>query len=152
MKRTRIMIILALVLALLLSACSGTPANETEEEAAAVPPASETNPQEVNSPVDGGMVLVAESLELPEGMAYASAQCLDGDTIWLGGMSQDGAALGSVNLDGETFLVDMPKGCEYVYAACKVDKGIAVLAGTFPSWYMSADGTDVVYRLPDGRR
>ncbi|MCM1149724.1 MAG: hypothetical protein NC319_06530 [Butyricicoccus sp.] len=78
------------------------------------------------------LALTAEFLDLPVGMAYASAQCRVGDTVWLGGGGESGAVIGPVSLGGDKGggLAGMPEGCEAVYAMCTAGDNIAVLAGS----------------------
>ena len=99
-----------------------------------------------------GMELRAELLDLPEGMAYASAQCRAGNTVWLGGVSESGAVIGPVSLDGAAGgLLELPEECEFVHAMCYAEGGVAVLAGGRPRYYTNALGQTERTENPEGR-
>lgn len=115
-----------------------------------------TEPAELSGGAGGGETVTALAsvlTELPEGMAYASAQCRVGDTVWLGGMGGDGAVMGSVPLGGGAAGAPpaMPEGCEYIYAMCPLGENFAVLAGSFLEYYVDAGGQYVDVEAPDGR-
>ncbi|MCM1149723.1 MAG: hypothetical protein NC319_06525 [Butyricicoccus sp.] len=101
----------------------------------------------------GGMELRAELLELPEGMAYASAQCRGGDTLWLGGVGENGAVIASVSLSGGEGggALELTEECEFVYAMCYAEGGVTALAGSRPERYTDAKGQTERNENADGR-
>ncbi len=126
-----IALILAAAALLSLCACGASPTAGPDSSAGGGAAGSaQAGAAEPDEEIKYELTLAAEFLDLPEGMAYASAQCRLGDTVWLGGTAESGAALGPVSLDGKAGgLIPMPEGCEFVYAMCPYGDGIAVLAG-----------------------
>ena len=81
------------------------------------------------------------TLPLPVDMTAATAQCLIGGTVYVGGVGEDGAALGCVRLeDGEAKHFALPDTYEFIYALCEAGGALAVLAGTYPYAYYDAGG------------
>lgn len=112
-----------LAAAMLLSLCACGKGANAPAETAVVPAADYEAEYE--------LALTAEFLDLPAGMKRAEAQCRVGKKIWLGGMAESGAVLSFVSLDGgKGRLVELPEGCDYIYAMCAYGDNIAVLAGS----------------------
>ena len=142
--------ILALSLLLCLCACGNAGNTENGENAPGVikatdkPGTGKTEVTDLDSS-EGVMKLRAERLDLPDGMAYATAQQRMDGRVWVGGLSQDGAVIGYAGLDGEwSNPIRLPESCEYVYAMCSEGNALLVLAGSMPATY-----TDAVWKSVD---
>lgn len=139
-----------------LAACGGTRAGTAADPGGIQPNGNRSDHRadesgEQNAPCGTVRTLKVKELSLPAGMVYATAQCRLGDQIWVGGAGRDGAVMGCAVPDGEREPVGLPASCEFVYAMCGVDGGLAVLGGSFPSFYINADGTNVLNDDPEGR-
>lgn len=127
-----------ITIGLALSLCACTPSGQSKES----PKADETDTSEIHYTLD--------SLSLPEGMASATAQCISGNKIFLGGLSKDDVPLlGYVTPDGETGFLEMPEVVEYVHAMCVAGEKLTVLAGSHPNLSDEAFFSDDPSQVPD---
>ncbi|MBQ6274977.1 MAG: hypothetical protein IJK63_12235 [Oscillospiraceae bacterium] len=132
MKKKRFIISLTLMLCLLLSACGEGPSPVPAEE---VPEA----------PEDLGEYQFSRE-RLPGKMSLSVSQYAVGDTLYLCGMDNSSRPLLYRYDQGELFSYPVPDDISYLYACCKTDEGLAVLAGDYPSYWKNAQGIDVENR------
>lgn len=132
MKKT-IAVLLSMCLALALAACGG-------------PSSPETVPEQTGA---GELRWRDEPLPLPEGMAFATAQCVMDGKVYLAGRGE-GAVLGWTDMTGESGLLQLPEEYEYLYGLAEADGTLAVLAGSYPVAYYDADGNLVINDAPQG--
>lgn len=90
------------------------------------------------------------SLPLPGGMTVAQGQVLINRRVF-SFSNEDGPSLGYTDLNGDTELLELPEGLEYIHAACPAEDKLAVLAGTYPTVYDTPDGETVFQEAPEGR-
>lgn len=96
--------------------------------------------EKTDEPAEQGS-FAEKSLPLPEGMSYATAQCLLGDRVFTGGMGSDAPAAGIVELEnGETNPISLPDKIGYIYALCADGDCAAMLCGDPPETYYDAGG------------
>ena len=77
---------------------------------------------------------------LPEEMASVTAQCAVGETLYLGGVGQDGAVFARMDAAGDFEMRPLPETFEFFYALCRTEDGFDALCGSYPLTYMNADG------------
>lgn len=99
---------------------------------------------------DGAGYLRYDSAALPGGILRATAQCMAGDRIYVGGLTQDGAVLARTDWNGEEGTLDLPEGIEYIFALCPTESGFALLGGSLPAVYEDWDGSVIFPENADG--
>ena len=90
-----------------------------------------------------------KALQIPEGVGLITAQCVNGDQIFIG-ISGAKPLIGSVALDDSGELSLLPDEYNYIYAICNTEEGIAVLCGDYPALYYDTNGSLVRHTYPDG--
>ena len=81
---------------------------------------------------------------LPGGMARSTAQYVDSDVLYIGGMSADNKPVLGKYYESVFTEYPVPETISYIDCCCKTNDGIAVLAGDYPAaWNDSADNTHI---------
>ena len=123
----------------LLTLCACTPSEQSQQP---VNTDDASNTSEIHFTLD--------SLPLPEGMVSATAQCISGNKIFLGGLSKDDdPLLGYMELGGETGLLELPEGVEYIHTMRVSGENLTVLAGSHPDLSDEAFFSDDPSQVPD---
>lgn len=136
-KRVKKLIISLIIMGFALSLFGCAPSGQPEES---------LNAGEADTPE---IHFVLDNLPLPEGMASATAQCVSGSRVFLGGLDRDDVPLlGYVELDGGEGLFELPEEIEYIHAMCISEGNLTVLAGSHPSLFEDAFFSDDPSQFP----
>lgn len=92
-----------------------------------------------------------DTLTLPNDIVQSTAQCVVEDRIYVGGMTNDGVAVGYTSNQGEFGTVELPEDYEFIYAFCQNKNGITMLVGTFPHVYYDVEGNLVINNDVEGK-
>ena len=96
--------------------------------------------------------LAYSTTELPCALETATAYCVTGDYVILGGLTQAGSQLAWRNLtDGAEGSLALPEEITYINGLCLDDAGFVLLGGTYPALYRNWDGTIGKTPNPEGR-
>lgn len=145
MKQFRHLIAVFLLLALL---CGCT----APQQAAPVPASDSLRPAAVSDEAQTESTddfhLEYQTVPLPAPLLSVTALTVLGDTVLLGGFTEDGLSLASMTLGGETGILPLPDGAAYLYALAPDGAGGAwLLSGSLPAAY--ADGYGFVHLPKD---
>lgn len=89
---------------------------------------------------------------LPGALAAATAGAVVGETMLLGGLEADGAALYACPPGEDALPVPLPSGTEYLYALCAdAADGFWLLCGSYPASYIDANDVFQLVDEPAGK-
>ena len=89
---------------------------------------------------------------LPGSLKTAAVGTVIGDTLLLGGLESDGAALYACPPDGEAASIPLPAGTEFLYALCPDHAGgFWLLCGSYPAAYIDANDVFQFVSEPAGK-
>lgn len=120
----------------------------------------EIPPSAAQATDDAEAAIVQETETLPEGQCYrqttwpspAGITQTEGQCVWNGciyAFSNQPKALGAADMSGNIWALELPEE-EYLYGVCDAGSALALLAGSYPSFYFDADGKPVSKDAPEG--
>lgn len=125
MKKSRLLLLI-ICIAIILSACG------IKEEYP-----TETN--EISAEKQEGYSV--QFISLPENIALSTDQCSNEEKIYLSGLDLQNAPMLSMYSHEEVTQIALPEDISYLHACCMKESGVAVLAGDYPAFWISADDT-----------
>ena len=165
-KRKPAIIIVLILLALILSACSRKQKEEVTSLTDAWPQTEEISEQpsisfpqdspkpqnSENAPAETDAVDGYElaTLPLPEGMVMATAQLSIRDRVYTAGIGATGAVFGYSCADHTRKTLELPKEYEFVYAMCQDGDNYSLLCGSYPIAYYDFEDNFTLNDPPKG--
>lgn len=165
-KRKPAIIIVLILLALILSACSRKQKEEVTSLTDAWPQTEEISEQpsisfpqdspkpqnSENAPAETDAVDGYElaTLPLPEGMVMATAQLSIRDKVYTAGIGATGAVFGYSCADHTRKTLELPKEYEFVYAMCQDGDNYSLLCGSYPIAYYDFEDNFTLNDPPKG--
>lgn len=165
-KRKPAIIIVLILLALILSACSRKQKEEvtsltdawpqteksSEQPSISFPQDSPKPQNSENAPAETDAVEGYElaTLPLPEGMVMATAQLGIRDRVYTAGIGATGAVFGYSCADHTRKTLELPKEYEFVYAMCQDGDNYSLLCGSYPIAYYDFEDNFTLNDPPKG--
>ena len=164
-KRKPAIMIVLLLLALILSACSRKqkevtsltdvwPQTEERSEQSGIsfPKDSVELQNSENAPAETDAIEGYElaTLPLPEGMVMATAQLSIRDRVYTAGIGAAGAVYGYSCADHTRKTLELPKDYEFVYAMCQDGDNYSLLCGSYPIAYYDFEDNFTLNDPPKG--
>ena len=165
-KREPAIMIVLLLLALILSACSRKQKEEvtsftdawpqteksSEQPSISFPQDSPKPQNSENAPAETDAVEGYElaTLPLPEGMVMATAQLSIRDRVYSAGIGATGAVYGYSCADHTRKKLELPKEYEFVYAMCQDGDNYSLLCGSYPIAYYDFEDNFTLNDPPKG--